>query len=60
MSRLYDPADNSRRCYDLAIAASREQCIRRHQIKPDASKPHEVRWAIEGDVPPNKLEAIRG
>lgn len=48
------------RSYQLALRAVREQCIRRGQIKPDASKPEEVRWSVEGEVPPNKLEAVSG
>lgn len=56
----YDPDDNSRRCYELAIAAAREACIRRGTIKPDPSRPQEVRWAQEGSVSPDKLECVRG
>lgn len=56
----YDPDDNSRRCYDLAIRAAREKCIRSGQILPDHSKPDEVRWADEGPRAPNELEAVRG
>ncbi len=53
----YDPGDNSRRCYGLAVKAWREQCIRRHQIKPDT--PEEERWAKEGERRPSQLDAVR-
>lgn len=55
----YDPAENARLCYDLAVRAAREKCIRRGQIKPDASKPGELRWAKEGERDPSELEAAR-
>lgn len=56
----YNPADNSARCYDLAIKAAREKCIRSGQILPRKGDEQEQRWAREGHVPPNKLEAARG
>lgn len=56
----YDPEDNSRRCYDLAIKAAREACIRRGQIAPDPSRPEEVRWAQQGPVSPDRLATVAG
>lgn len=55
----FNSAEDGRRNYALAIAAMREQCIRRGQIKPDAANPDEVRWAREGEVCPSQLDAVK-
>ena len=53
-----DSATDSYRSWRLALAAWREQCIRRGQIL--AETPEERRWASEGPREPSKLEAVRG
>lgn len=59
MTDVRDEDSDGFRSYQLAIRAAREQAIRRGQIKPDASKPHEVRWSVEGVCDSSKLEAVR-
>jgi hypothetical protein len=62
MSVLRDPkesSDDSRKGYDLALAALREQHIRRHAIPPRPDRPDEVRWAKEGEVAVQYLETVR-
>lgn len=54
----YDPADNSARCYDLAIAIMREKRVRSGEYPPE--RPHEIRWAREGVVPDEQLESRIG
>jgi hypothetical protein len=43
------------RCYEVAIAAKREQAIREGRIVPQT--PQEHRWAEEGPVPVPLLQA---
>ena len=50
------PDSDGARSYDLAIAAQREVCIRKHDVKPRDGDPVEARWAREGIVPVHKLE----
>ena len=59
MSRTYDPAQNSREGYQLALRAAREQCIRRRQILPEKGNATELRWASEGPRAPSELESVR-
>jgi hypothetical protein len=57
MKRIDPPiTDDGHRCYELGIAAIREQCIRRHQVQPDRDNPDEMRWAREGDRPVHQLD----
>lgn len=58
----YDAADDSRRSYDLGIAALREICIRKGQVAPSEDpelRERELRWAAEGPVSNNQLETVR-
>lgn len=48
MTDDYDPADNSRRCYDLAIAVLREKDVRAHKVDPREDNEDEMRWWREG------------
>ena len=45
MSDTYDAADNSRRCYELALAAIREREIRAGRLQPSPYRPWEWAWA---------------
>ena len=55
----YDAADNSARCYELAIRAAREKCIRAGQILPRTGDATEKRWTEEGPRKPEELETVR-
>ena len=55
----YDPADDSRRSYDLGRAAQREQAVRARKYLPLPDKPHEAAWAAQGPVPVPMLDASR-
>lgn len=56
---LYDAADDSAKCYDLAIAVSREICIRNHSIQPRIGDKREQRWADEGHRERSELDTVR-
>ena len=51
--------DDSRRSFDLALAALREQHIRRHAILPRSDHPEEMRWAEEGEVDVRRLDTVK-
>ena len=53
----YDPADNSRRCYDLAIACLREVAVRRGEVEPIYDYEH--RWRAEGPRPNSDLDTLK-
>ncbi len=55
----YDPDDNSRRGYELGIAAAREKCIRNGSILPEPGNATEARWAREGQRRPSELDSVR-
>jgi hypothetical protein len=52
-----DLATDSYRSWRLALAAWREQCIRRGQILPET--PEERQCASEGPVQPSQLHAVK-
>lgn len=52
----YDAAQDGRQCYALAVAALREQGVREGRYPPQTRD--ECRWAAEGPVPSNRLEAL--
>jgi hypothetical protein len=52
----YDPADNARKGYDLALACLRERRVRARALAPRNET--ERRWAAEGPVPEAKLESL--
>ena len=54
----YDPADNSRRGYDLAIKAMREIRVRRNEIAPKT--PQELEQQMTGPKPISQLDCVRG
>jgi hypothetical protein len=58
--RRFNAADDSLKSWELGIAAARERCIRRKQIQPRPGDAEEQRWAREGDVPPSRLDTVRG
>lgn len=53
----YDPEDNSKRSWELAIKAWREICVRRGQIAPDT--PEERQWQQEGPRRPSELSVVQ-
>ena len=53
-----DLATDSYRSWRLALAAWREQCIRRGQIAAETTE--ERKWASEGPREPSQLETVRG
>ena len=53
----YDPADNSRKCYDLALACLREVAVRRWEVEPIYDYEH--RWRAEGPVRNEDLESLK-
>jgi hypothetical protein len=53
-----DSATDSYRSWRLALAAWREQRIRRGEIQPET--PQERQWASEGPREPSELETVRG
>ena len=52
----YDAADNSRKCFDEAIRAMREQRVRAGLYAPRTGDETELRWASEG--PRQRLTAM--
>ena len=53
----FDPADNSRRCYDLALSCVREVRVRSGEFEPIYDYEH--RWRAEGPVANRDLESLR-
>jgi hypothetical protein len=48
MREHYCPREDSRRSYDVAISAIREQLIRDGKVLPRDGDPIEAQWAREG------------
>lgn len=53
----YDWSDDAKKCYDLAIKASREKRIRRNEIKPRT--PAEFQQQMIGPVKASQLDCVR-
>lgn len=48
------PSEDSYRCWELAVAAKREQLVRSGRERPVSEA--EARWAEEGERPPRELD----